>query len=83
MYFSRILSGFLEHLFFRNISRCFCFCSFEKSIWKDQKQICGGIHFIQQFLSNIPISYPLKTSENQIFPDIFGGIKWEQGEYMG
>ena len=44
-----------------------------------------GIAFFafNPFLANVPILYPLKTSENQGFLVFSGGIKWEHWPEMG
>lgn len=41
------------------------------------------LELINPFLNNVPITYPLKTTEKQRFSSVSGGIKWEHLPKMG
>ena len=44
---------------------------------------CVGTQYINPFLTNVPILYPLKTAENFGFLVFSVGIKWEHWPEMG
>ena len=56
-----------------NITKNYIVCIFLNSLWA--YKYLYKMLFVNLFLTNIPILYPLKTPENQTFPFVFRGCK--------